>query len=98
MKKVLTVINVNNALYHHEHGKQILGPNPNLIGDCSNLRGNCTGLSGDCTDIRGNCTYLSGDCTGLRGDCSGLSGNLDEAGLTDEDRKIGVDIRSLITG
>ena len=43
-------------------------------------------------------SILEGPNPYLRGDCSGLSGNLDEAGLTDEDRKIGVDIRSLITG
>ena len=39
---------------------------------------------------------LYGDRSGLRGDCSGLRGDLDLCELTEEDRKNGVDIFSLI--
>ena len=49
-------------------------------------------LYGDCTGLRGDCTYLRGNCTYLRGDCTGLSGDIDACGITDDERKAGVDI------
>ena len=39
---------------------------------------------------------LTGRHPGIWGDCSRLSGDLDDCGLTDEDRAKGVDIASLI--
>jgi hypothetical protein len=39
---------------------------------------------------------VSGDLSGVSGDLSGVSGDLDECEITEEDRKVGVDINSLI--
>jgi len=39
---------------------------------------------------------LTGDHSELFGDCSYIVGNLDECEISDEDRKNGVDIRTLI--
>jgi len=67
------------------------------------LTGNVTWLTGDTTDIRGDVTWLSGDTTclsgdvsGLSGDVTGLCGDVDDCGLTEADRKRGVDVGCLI--
>ena len=39
---------------------------------------------------------LHGDCSGIWGDCTGLHGDLDECEITDNDRKTGIKIESLI--
>ena len=39
---------------------------------------------------------LSGNISGINGDVTGITGNLDECGLTDEDRAKGVNIQDLI--
>jgi len=39
---------------------------------------------------------LRGNVTGLSGNTTGLSGNLDDCEISDEDRKNGVNIRSLV--
>jgi len=75
---------------------ELSGDCSGLRGDCSRLRGDCTGLSGDCSELWGDCSGLRGDCSGLGGDCSGLLGNIDSCGLTDEDRRTGVYIKTLI--
>jgi len=101
MKIVLSA--VESKLYHYKNGNKISGPNPNmhgncsgLHGDCSGLHGNCTSLHGDCSDLRGDCSGLIGDCSGLIGDCTCLRGNLDDAEITDRERKNCVNIRDLI--
>jgi hypothetical protein len=81
MKKVLRK-NAKKELYYFVDGERIIGIPPGLRGDISDLRGDISGL-------RGN-------ISGLRGDISGLTGDLDEAEITDEERRAGVDIASLI--
>lgn len=46
--------------------------------------------------MTGDCSYLTGDCTNLAGYCSGLAGDLDDAKITDEERKKIIDIKDLI--
>ena len=87
MKKVLLFI--NSELYYFKDGERV-------IGNCSGLRGDCSYLSGDCSGLVGDCSDLSGDCTYLRGDCTDLSGDLDEAKITDTERKKGINIKDLI--
>ena len=60
-----------------------------LTGDLSKLSGDVSGLSGDVSGLRG-------DVSGLRGYVSGLRGDVDDCGLTDDERAQGVDVRDLI--
>ena len=75
-----------------------------LCGNVTGLRGNVTGLRGDVTGLRGNASSLWGDVSGLRGnvtgifgEATGLHGDLwNDCALTDEDRRAGVDIATLV--
>ena len=96
MKKAL--IKTKKEFYHFENGKKVDGKNAEMSGDCSNLWGDCSNLRGNCTNLWGDCSGLSGDCSNLRGDCTGLLGNLDDCEITDNERKIGIDIEKLIGG
>ncbi len=69
-------------LFYIEDGKERIGSNSYLRGDCSYLRGNCSGLSGD--------------CSGLSGNCSGLSGNCSDCKISDDERKSGINIEDLV--
>lgn len=53
-------------------------------------------INGPHSGLRGDCSGLRGDCTGLRGDCTGLRGNIDQCGLTEQDRVNGVEIKELV--
>ena len=53
-------------------------------------------LTGDLSGLRGAVSGLRGDSTGLTGDATGLTGDIDQALLTQEDRKAGVNISDLI--
>jgi len=88
MKRVLR--NKTRMLYHLVglKEKRVDGKNPDMRGDCS-------GLIGDCTSLIGDCTGLKGDCTGVEGDCTGVEGDLDQAELTDEERREGVNLSDL---
>ena len=70
----------------------------NLRGDVSNLRGNVSYyLRGDVSNLTGNVSfYLTGDVSYLRGNVSNLTGNVDDAEISEEDRKKGVDVSDLI--
>lgn len=46
--------------------------------------------------ISGAPSDVCGDLSGVRGDLSGVSGNVDEAHITDEERKAGINISDLI--
>ena len=80
MKKALT--KNTEKLFYFFSGEKIIGPNPDLSGDCTNLRGDCTDLSGDCSYLRGDCTDLSGD--------------LDKCEITSEERQKGVNVEDLV--
>ena len=82
MTKNLRRIKQESTLWHYCNGVRMDGPPPNLRGDVTDLRGDVSGLWGDVTD-------LWGDVTGLRGD-------IDTAGLTQEERANGVDVRLLV--
>lgn len=71
------------------------GPHSNLWGNYSGLRGNCSGLRGECT-LWGECSSVLGDCTGVWGNCTGIRGDLDDCGITDDERMNGVYIEDLI--
>ena len=60
-----------------------------LVGVHAGIRGNVSGLRGDVSGIRGN-------VSGIRGDASGISGNIDHCGITDTERRIGINIKELI--
>lgn len=60
------------------------------------LNGSSPAMRGNCSGLRGNCSALRGDCTGLCGDCSGLRGDLDDADLSEDERKTGVDLKQLV--
>ena len=53
-------------------------------------------MSDNCSGLWGDCSKLSGNCSGLSGDCSGLSGDFETCEITEEERKTGVDIQSLV--
>lgn len=73
-----------------------------LFGNVTFLKGNITKLVGhifiygECSDISGNITYIAGDVTGFYGHCTGLEGYLDLAHVTDEERKLGINILDLV--
>lgn len=46
--------------------------------------------------LYGDCSGLSGDCSRIYGDCSRLSGDLDDAEISDEDRKMGASIDDIV--
>ena len=86
MKRVLR--NNKNECYYFVDGKRKEGTHERISGDVSGLSGNVTG-------IRGDVSGLSGSVTGISGDVSGISGDVDEAELTFEERKTGVEISAL---
>lgn len=67
-----------------------------LKGNCSGLLGNITELRGDITGLKGDCSGLTGDCTGIWGDCTGISGNIYACEITDEEKKNGINIETLV--
>jgi len=69
--------------------------NPDLRGDVSGLSGDISYLSGNISGLSGDISGLSGDVSGLRGNCTNFEGDIDECGLTDEEREKGVDINDL---
>ena len=58
--------------------------------DVSNLRGNVSNLRGDVS------YYLRGDVSNLTGDVSNLTGNVDDAEITEKERKNGINVSDLI--
>ena len=46
--------------------------------------------------IEGDVTGIEGDVTGIEGDVTSIRGNVDGAGLTDDERRSGVDVSQLI--
>jgi len=58
--------------------------------DVSNLTGNVSNLTGNVS------YYLRGDVSNLTGNVSNLTGNVDDAEISEEDRKKGVDVSDLI--
>ena len=77
------------------HSKITGTPSPDLRGDVSNLSGDVSSLYGNVSNLSGNVSYLRGDVSGLRGNCTNFEGDIDECGLTDEEREKGVDINDL---
>jgi hypothetical protein len=78
-------------VYHFVDGVRVEGAPDAVWGDISYVSGDLTGVSGYLIGVSGNLTGVSGDLTGV-------SGNIDACGLTDEDRRRGVDIEDLIGG
>jgi hypothetical protein len=60
-----------------------------VSGDLSGVSGNLSGVSGDLSGVSGN-------LSGVSGDLSGVSGNLDEAEITEEERRAGIHVEDLI--
>ena len=76
---------------------KLTGDTPKLRGDMSQIWGNVSGLTGNVNSLLwGNVSGLTGDVSGLTGDASGLTGNVDEACLTAEERRKGVNIIDII--
>jgi hypothetical protein len=38
------VLKRQNDLFHYSNGTRVVGPNPNMSGDCTGLTGDCSGL------------------------------------------------------
>ena len=89
MKKTLT--RTENYIYHYKDGVRIQGKHDQLRGNVSGLTGNVSGLRGDV-----NVNGITGDVNGIRGDCTDIDGDLDYCKLTEEERKSGVDINTLV--
>ena len=101
---------IGKELHHMADGKKVKGANSSMIniedgltghctwlyGDCLGLSGDCTGLEGNCSDLAGDCTNVEGDCTEVRGNCSGIKGSLNDCGITNEERAMGIDIADLV--
>ena len=87
MKKCLKKLELK--IYHVVKGEKIDGVH-------AGIRGDVTGIRGDVTGIRGDVTGIEGDVTGIRGDVTGIEGDVDGAGLTDDERRSGVDVSQLI--
>ena len=83
MKRILRQINnIQSALrFFDEDG------NPS---DVSNLRGDVSNLTGN------ESYYLRGDVSNLRGDVSNLTGDVDDAEITEKERKNGINVSDLI--
>ena len=89
--------------YYFENGEKINGAPSDVCGDLTGIRGDLSGISGDLTGIRGdlsgirgdlsgisgNLSGIRGDLSGVRGNLSGVRGYLDEAHITDAERKVG---------
>ena len=78
------------------HDKITGTPCPDLYGDVRGLRGDVSGLLGDVSGLYGKVSGLRGNVSGLRGKCTNIEGNIDECGLTDEEREKNVDINDLV--
>ena len=46
-------------LYYFEDGQKVIGPNPNMTGNCLGLRGDCSELRGDLTKIEKRPSHIS---------------------------------------
>ena len=57
---------------------------------------NCNRVEGVPDGITGNLTGIRGNLSGITGDLTGISGDIDDAGLTDYDRKRGVRVDDLV--
>jgi hypothetical protein len=86
MRKALRYVATRRKLFHTHKGKVILGPHDSLKNCDSELYGDCTHLYGDADTIWGDCSQLKGDCTNIIGCCTNVSGNLDDCGITSENR------------
>ena len=80
MKKCLT--RKNRGLYYYVDGVRVDGVPDGITGNLSAITGNLTGITGDLTGISGN--------------LSGIWGDIDDAGLTDDDRERGVSVDDLL--
>jgi hypothetical protein len=89
MKRSLSRV-VALTLYHFDDGVRKDGPPPGVRGNLTDVRGDLTGVWGDFSGVRG-------DLTGVRGDFSGVRGDLSDCGLTDNDRRRGVNVEDLIS-
>jgi len=47
-------------------------------------------------NIKGDKSGIYGNAFGVHGDATGITGNLDDCGITDEDRKVGVNINNYV--
>jgi hypothetical protein len=82
MKRSLSRV-VALTLYHFDDGVRKDLPPPGV-------RGNLSGVWGDLTGVRGN-------LSGVRGDLTDVVGDLSDCGLTDNDRRRGVNVEDLIS-
>jgi hypothetical protein len=77
------------TLYHYIEGVIVEGAHGDITGDL-------TGVTGDLTDITGGLTDITGSLSGIWGDISGVTGNLDECGITEQDRLRGIAVEDLV--
>lgn len=89
MKKALKKEN-KKELYFYEDGIKKIVDYKDKFTYPSRLYGNISGLYGDIS------SRLYGNITGIKGIATNYIGNLDDCELTDEERKIGIDIKDLI--
>jgi len=53
-------------------------------------------VRGNLDNVSGNLSNVSGNLSGVSGDLSNVRGDLDDCDLTDDDRRLGVDVADLI--
>jgi len=67
-----------------------------VSGDLSGVSGDLSGVSGDLRGVSGDLSRVSGDLSGVYGNLSGVYGDIDDAGITDDEREAGISIDDLI--
>lgn len=60
------------------------------------INGAPAGVTGDLTGVQGNLTGVIGDLTGVTGNLTRVYGDFDDCGITDEERKSGIDVNDLL--
>jgi hypothetical protein len=110
MKRSLSRV-VALTLYHFDDGVRKDGPPPGVRGDLTDVVGDLTGVRGDLSGVWGDLTNVWGDLTGVVGNLTDVVGNLSgvwgdltdvvgdlsDCGLTDNDRRRGVNVEDLIS-
>jgi hypothetical protein len=85
------------AYWIDSEGEEHEGAPPCVSGDLTGIYGELTGVYGDLSGVYGYLSSgISGDLTGISGNLTNVYGNLDDAEISDAERKKGVSIDDLI--
>ncbi len=102
MKRALK--RTDGKIWHYAADGNKVGAHERLYGDMSGICGNASDIWGTVSaEMRGNVSGLwgdvsciKGDVSGFCGDVSGIRGNLDDCEISDEERKLVINISDLV--